>query len=287
MYFKTYIPPAPLNQYVSIFTYYTEYAPDYAASRILPDGSVELILMLDEIPRTFYKDAQYKDAHDRDGQNKDARRVISCKKTVLCGLQKGYVYADATGHSVFSIKFNAGGSYPFLHLPTGELNNLFVDAEQVLGNSVLSLRERLLTLTDPCEMFRLAEEFLLHHLVHAQQPQRVIHAAVERLRHRGPSITLKQLADELGYSQKQFIHIFKERVGVSPKYYQRIERFNRVLSTVEQQQRINWAQVGVACGYYDQAHLINDFKFFSNVTPGQYLDQKGDFAHFIPIYQKG
>ena len=268
MYVRTHIPSSPLNTYVTFFTYYKNYAPDYSASKMLPDGSVELIILLDDIQRVFYK---------------EKHQPLTFRKTVLCGMQQEFVYTAATGYSVFSIKFKAGGSYPFLHLPLLELKDLFVDAEQVLGRSVLWLREQLLALNEPHAMFRLVETFLMERLAHSQQ-QRLIDHAVSRIRNSSAAIRLRDIAAELGYSQKQFIHIFKQHVGLGPKTYQRIARFNKVLQKIDEQPPLNWSHIGPACGFYDQAHLINDFKFFSGIGPQDYVTQKGEYPHFIPIY---
>ena len=140
MYLKTYIPAPPLNKYITLFTYYKQYNPDYSATKILPDGSVELLILLDDIQRVFYK---------------SKKSPFTSQRAILSGLQQEYIYADAAGYSLFAIKFKAGGSYPFLHLPLLELNNLIVEADQVLGQSVLLLREQLLELSETQKMFLL------------------------------------------------------------------------------------------------------------------------------------
>ncbi len=271
MYLRTYIPSPPLNKYIALFTYYKQYNPDYSATRILPDGSVELLILLDDIQRVFYK---------------SKHNTFTYQKAIICGVQQEYIYADATGYSLFAIKFKAGGSYPFLHLPLLELNNLFIEAEQVLGYPIVLLREQLLELSEPQAMFLLVEQFLMDRLAYSQQQQHTVEVAVSHLNQSNRSSSLRQMAENLGYSQKQFIHIFKQHVGVSPKYYQRIARFNQVLREVDQRRNLDWSQISYVCGYYDQAHLINDFKFFSGMGPQNYLAQKGEFPNFIPIYQK-
>ena len=204
MYLRTYIPAPPLNKYIALFTYYKQYNPDYSATKILPDGSVELLILLDDIQRFFYK-------------NKNS--PFTSQKAILSGLQQEYIYADAASYSLFAIKFKAGGSYPFLHLPLLELNNLIVEADQVLGQAVLLLREQLLELSKPQQMFLLVEKFLMDRLRYSQQQHHLIDIAVSHLNQSNRSTSLRQMSEKLGYSQKQFIHIFKQQVGVSPKYY--------------------------------------------------------------------
>lgn len=267
---KTYIPSPPLNEHIALFTYSKQFNPDYSATRILPDGSVGLIILLDDIQRTFYK---------------DDKNIFTCKKTIITGVQSEHIFTEAAGYSILGIKFKAGGSYPFLHLPIFELNNLFIDAELVLGNPILLLREQLMELTNPLDMFRHVEKFLMAQLMVSPQQNCIVDPAVTTLQKVTQPTSIKQIAESFGYSQKQFIHIFKKHVGLTPKCYQRVARFNTVLKKVDMQQNIDWSQVAYACNFYDQSHLINEFKLFSGIGPKDYWVQKGEYPNFVRIYE--
>ncbi|MEM8857336.1 MAG: helix-turn-helix domain-containing protein [Chloroflexota bacterium] len=262
-------PSHPLNHYIELLTYYKNYEPNYTSTRMLPDGTTELLIILDDIQRVFYK---------------DKRSVFSCKKAVISGPQKEYVYADAAGNSLLAVKFKAGGIYPFLSLPIFELDNLFVDADQFWGSTILSLREQLFEIDEPHQMFSLVENYLMGRLMQQEQPQLAINSAVKFMKSSSLPMSQKEIADTFGYSQKQFIHQFKKRVGLSPKYYQRVARFNKVLRKANQSPILNWSQIGPAYGFYDQAHLINEFRYFSGLKPKDYLEQKGEVPNFVPIY---
>ncbi len=271
MFLKTYLPSAPLRRAIALFTYYRDYQPDYVATRMLPDGSVELIILLDDIERDFYR---------------DARQRITGRRTLLTGAQQDFAFSEAAGNSVFAVKFQPGGSYPFLHVPLLELRDAFVEADLVLGRDVLILREKLLAESRPDRMVALVEQFLLQRMTQSPQ-QRSVAAAVHTLTHAQPSLTGSQLADRLGYSQKQLIHLFKQRLGVTPKTYQRLARFSRAIEASSQHAIVNWADIAHANGYYDQSHLIHDFKAIAGLLPEAYLHQKGEFATFVPIYANG
>ena len=116
------------------------------------------------------------------------------------------------------------------------------------------------------------------------QQTRIVDPAIARLQRGGQPASLKQTAENLGYSQKQFIHLFKKHVGLTPKHYQRLARFNRVLSEIDMQQDVDWSQIAYACGFYDQSHLIRDFKALSGLGPQEYLLQRGEFPSFVRIY---
>lgn len=271
MILETYTPSAPLNKYVELLAYYKGYNPDYSFERILPEGNVEILIALDEIERYFYDGVHLKE-------------TFTCKKVWVAGMQQGYLHANADkDSSLFAIKFKAGGSYPFLHLPLVELNNLFVDAELILGPNVLLLREQLLHVTRPDEMFALVEKFLLNRFESTSHHQAVANLAASKITTMTQTSSLKLIAAELGYSHKQFIHLFKKYIGLSPKQYQKIVRFNQALKQVYRHNS-DCLQIDYGNGYYDQAHFINEFKGFTGFSPGNYLTHRGEFLNFIPLY---
>lgn len=270
MFMKTYIPAPPLNEHVALFSFCKQYSPDYAATRILPDGSTGILILLDDIQRNFYK---------------DDKTIFTCKKAIISGVQSEYVFAEATGHSLLGIKFKPGGSHPFLHLPIVELRNLFIEAELVLGDAILLLREQLMGLTNSQDIFQYVERFLMERLAYSPQQKRIIEPAISNLQRDSQPASLKQTAESFGYSQKQFIHLFKRHVGLTPKYFQRVARFSNVLREIEMQPNIDWSQIAYTHNFYDQSHLINDFKRLSGIGPKDYLFQKGDIPNFVRIYQ--
>src|SRR5262249_61410279 len=80
-----------------------------------------------------------------------------------------------------------------------------------------------------------------------------------------------QVADQLALSHARFIELFREEVGLRPKQFCRVRRFVSVLQRIRNEERPNWAQLALACGYYDQAHFCHDFQQFAGVSPSVYL----------------
>jgi AraC-like DNA-binding protein len=75
-------------------------------------------------------------------------------------------------------------------------------------------------------------------------------------------------------SHKHFIDCFRREVGLTPKTFYRIRRFQDVLAGIQSRKAVAWADVACACGYYDQAHFVNDFVAFSGMNPSQYLERR-------------
>jgi transcriptional regulator GlxA family with amidase domain len=96
--------------------------------------------------------------------------------------------------------------------------------------------------------------------------QRICASIVEQ----SGQVRIDDLAFQAGFSARQLRRLFLEQVGLSPKHFCRVIRFQRSLSRLPGRGRADWAQVAVDCGYYDQAHFINEFRQFSGYTPGEF-----------------
>jgi transcriptional regulator GlxA family with amidase domain len=81
---------------------------------------------------------------------------------------------------------------------------------------------------------------------------------------------VSDVAQAVDLSQRRFGDVFTMEVGLTPKLFGRVQRFQRVLAVRQSTARVDWAQIAVECGYCDQAHLIRDFVEFSGVSPSEY-----------------
>ena len=86
-------------------------------------------------------------------------------------------------------------------------------------------------------------------------------------------------------SAKRFIERFKAEVGVSPKHYCRIRRFQRTVTRAHRGQIVDWPQVALECGYYDQAHFIHEFRSFAGLTPTGYQGSRTAFQNHVKFLQ--
>jgi AraC-like DNA-binding protein len=89
---------------------------------------------------------------------------------------------------------------------------------------------------------------------------------------RAPHIrSVLDVTRETGLSRRRFAQLFREQVGLTPKLYCRLHRFQGVLRQISSGAPVDWADLAVAGGYYDQAHLANEFRSFSGISPASYL----------------
>ena len=86
----------------------------------------------------------------------------------------------------------------------------------------------------------------------------------------GFGVSIGDVARRSGLSHRRFLTIFKSEVGLRPKEFCRILRFQHVHAVAQRTGRINWTKLALTCGFYDQPHLTNEFRMLSGVTPTQY-----------------
>ena len=96
---------------------------------------------------------------------------------------------------------------------------------------------------------------------------------------------IASLARDFGMSTRQLERRFRERVGLTPKVFSRMRRFQSVFAAIENGDS-NWAAAAVACGYYDQAHLIRDFREFAGEPPASLLASDDLARHFLSHFSK-
>ena len=83
-------------------------------------------------------------------------------------------------------------------------------------------------------------------------------------------------------SQRRFIGLFKDEIGLTPKSFCRIRRFQRTVGLLHRTEIVDWADVAPVCGYYDQSHMIHDFQDFAGLSPTDYLARRTAHMNHVP-----
>jgi AraC-like DNA-binding protein len=169
------------------------------------------------------------------------------------------------------VNFKAGGAYPFLGLRLAELQNQVVSLDAIWGTFAAELRERLYAAATIQARFALLEQFLLARLRETTQGLKAVQYAVAELaRHHG-TLSIRDLSESMGMSQKHLIVQFKQLVGCTPKELGRLYRFGDILASIDLTQPVDWTLVAHQFYFHDQSHFIRDFREFSGHTPTDYL----------------
>jgi AraC-like DNA-binding protein len=270
MIIATHPPRHPLNQFVDVLWFHEGLTTNHWLERVLPDGSMELIINLRDEARHVFHRATH-------------RPLQSYRRSWLSGPHSQFIVIDTVPNaSMIGAHFKPGGASAFFDVPLSELRNGVVDLESLWGGSAHTLREQLLHATSPAFKFRILEDALLARRELASSHPAVRHA-LTHLTQRPDVARIGELVGEIGLSPRHFIALFVQQVGLTPKVFCRVRRFQRVLRAIEQKRELAWANVAIDAGYYDQAHLINDFGEFCGMSPGEYLRQSPAYPNFIPL----
>ncbi len=276
MIYRTCTPQPPLANFVDKFWFYEGDAPQHTKERKLPDGTVELIFNLHD---------DFVPVYDR--QNPDHFQTFL--GNLICGVHsKFFVIDTASQSSVIGVHFKPGGAFPFFNLPASELHNTHVALDTLWGASATRLREQLLEAETPETRFRILERSLLTHSIQPLAHHPAVAFALKEFQSSSPYSNIRTVSDvtkRIGLSPRRFIQIFSEEVGLTPKLFCRVRRFQEVLRLIRKEQQVKWMDIALSCGYFDQAHFIHDFHAFSGLNPGAYLIQRSEHPNHVPIHE--
>lgn len=271
MIFRIHTPNDPLRQFVESMIYYEGYAPGHSIERLLPEGVIELIIDLTETPKHIY-------------DNEQLTAKQSCRRAWISGMRREFISIEVNrAAKFFVIRFRRGCAYPFLRIPIGEFDHQVVEADAVFRREIDSLREQLAESPTPESRFALAERFLLQRAAGKLAIHPVIDYALRHIDGAPAEATVASVLSKTGYSHKHFIALFHRHVGLTPKSYARIVRFQHAVRQIERSNAIHWAALAADCGYYDQAHFIKEFREFSGLSPTVYVDARGEYLNYLPV----
>jgi AraC-like DNA-binding protein len=236
MRYQEYAPGPRLARWVHCFWVLEGTGP--ALDAILPDGRMEMVLHFGEPFR---------------GQ----------PRSFLVGQQRRPVEVEPIGRvGVMGVRFRPGGACAFLGFPQHEATDRMIPLDAIWG--VAELEEQVAEARSDSDRVASVEGFLLGRLRERWTAPAALEAAVARIFASRGSLTVEELA---AGRPRQLGESFRQIVGISPKLLSRLVRFQEVLRRMAGRR---WVWTALECGYYDQAHLIRDFREFAGQSPGVY-----------------
>jgi AraC-like DNA-binding protein len=266
--FHAIVPPPPFDRLIESIWDWDCPAPGHRLERILPTPGGGLIVNLLEDETRIYDDDL--------GCQRRPGAVVSGPYT------RSFIIDTAEQVKVMGIVFRPGGAWPFFRERIDTLSNRDIGLEDLLGARAHGLRETLLN--TPCAHQRLAvlQQWLLRRAPEAE-PHPLVASALHRLIHQPDVTRISAIVSDSGLSAPRFGRLFQEHVGMGAKQYARMQRFRTVVTQVSRQARVEWALVAADCGFYDQPHLVREFRAFAGMTPGDYVRKRGEHANHVPI----
>lgn len=91
------------------------------------------------------------------------------------------------------------------------------------------------------------------------------------------------VAEKVNLSQRRFIQLFRDEVGLTPKLFCRVQRFREVIKTVKTYCDVDWVDIALSCGYFDQSHFNHDFREFRGISPTEYLELRTEHLSHVQV----
>ena len=173
---------------------------------------------------------------------------------------------------VFTVHFQPAGFHQLFGVPMAQLTDRAYEARSVVGPTISEIEERLADASGFGERIDIATGFLLQHITGRAAPNAVAIAANRVLDNCG-GFRIREAAVSAGLSVRQFERRFCEQVGISPKRYARIVRFYAALSAKLAAPKRAWTDIAHEIGYYDQMHMVHEFRRFSGESPTNYFER--------------
>ncbi len=262
-------PAAPLNQCIRMLWYTRAPRAPHRRERVLPNGCVQVILNL---ARDFLCDCP------EDGG------VCPVAPSLVVGARAAYEIVDSSDMAdLIGVVFSPGGFGPFACDAVDLFSNTSTSLEDVWGPCARALRDELREAPTPgCKLQRL-ERFLLERFRPPGPRGRLVNFAVQSLGCATGASSVREAAASAGLSERRFSQVFREEVGLPPKIWRRIQRFQWAVRRLHAGVDLRWADLALDCGYYDQSHFANEFRAFSGIDATSYSQRRTRWANHVPV----
>jgi len=197
--------------------------------------------------------------------------IVEEDGAVVSGVQRRKFSRVIDGCSqVFGIKFRPGGFRPLLGKAVSTIADRTVPAERIFGPEAGRLCLMILAASRESDKMKAATAFLRRHLPKPDPNVSLADQLVNCILHEVEIKTVDDLVERAGMGRRSLQRLFSEYVGASPKWVIRRYRLHEVMERLNSGAALDWAQLAAELGYFDQAHLINDFKAIVGYSPAQY-----------------
>ena len=263
----------PLDAFIASIWYCESEPRPHALERVLPNGAAQLIVNLKEDRTRVYR------------PESGTSRETTSSGAVLSGVQSRYCVIDtAEQESVLGVVFRPGGAIPFFRMPAHETRDAHVPLDVFWGRRAAALRDQLMDTPNPNAKLDTMER-ALREIFRPSTVHPAVACALDEFAHRPHAANVSAVTSMTGLSPKRFIERFKAAVGVAPKQYCRILRFQQALAHAENGRRVDWTRIAMDSGYFDQAHFIHDFRSFAGLTPTGYQADRTQFRNHVKFLQ--
>jgi AraC-like DNA-binding protein len=264
--YRTLSPRPPLDAWIEQLWYWQGEPRAHAWESVIAGAGTGLMVNLAEDALRYY----------------DGPALSQPQRTrgiALAGPSTRTIAIDAFQPRIMGVQFRPGGALALFGHALHGMRDAHVALDELLGSQADALYERLLDASDPETALRRLHDALAARAVSALPTHPALSFALARIDAAPCTTRVLPLAAAAGVSQRRLIDLFTDAVGVTPKVYLRLVRFQQVLDRVwEVNAPVDWSEVAFEYGYSDQSHLNREFRALAGLTPTEYLRRPGQGA---------
>ena len=254
--------PAELRGCIKFFWHMSSEGPLHTAltSRVNPDGCSDLVVHRADSPVLLLPNS-----------------INNQSRIYVVGPQMRSMLFGFSGNvRVIGACLQPGALPSLFNRPAREFCGEIVNLWDLAPTLATSIEDHISGATEKEEITQFAEALKKYYRP-ASVSSSLVNIAINIIEHSCPSTPISQIAESMSISQRQLERGFDYMIGLSPKLYCRIVRFNRVVRRINGSKRsLSWAELASEHGYYDQAHFVRDFQQFSGTSPGLFeLERSG------------
>jgi AraC-like DNA-binding protein len=233
------------------------------AETICPDGRTEIVLHLGDPMR----------------QRAGTREWRQPRHLLVGQMQRPVTIAPTGRMAMVGARFVAGAFHRLVPMPQDRLTDSVIDLESVWGEWTRRAADCIAQGDGPAERLDILERLLETRIPDrdASLELQSMTWAASRLRATGGAMPIGRMSDQLGICRRQFERRFRDHIGLSPRLFGRIVRFQRAF---ERLGREGGAAIAAHCGYVDQAHMVREVRRFAGRTPTLLAEAEGLTAFF-------
>ncbi len=263
MIFKEITPSYNLKPFINCYWYmeadYTENTGN-CCERVLPDGSLEIIFHLGE---NIYRP-------------KEKHRIEKEPGALLIGQTTSSYFIVPKGKvKMVGVRFYPHTASLFLNESVKQFNDSVFDLADISGNQIKCLHEKIFEADSLSKINRLLEDYFISQIKNSSTIKfSYVDYTVKYILKEKGNVSLNSFIEKLGISSRYLQELFIELMGISPKHFSKIIRFQTAVNKLINYKVQNLSQAGYDSGYFDQSHFIRDFKQFAGITPKQFKNEQ-------------
>ncbi|WP_353136653.1 AraC family transcriptional regulator [Pseudopedobacter sp.] len=182
------------------------------------------------------------------------------------------LFSSSLNLDLVAVNFTPTGVFQLTGMRLNDFTDRIVDAEILFGKEITALYEKIIESKSIAQSICLIDNFLCVKARNRKKRNKAcVLTSLSILKGNAGDMTIKTLQKTIKTSPKTLERAFKAEIGMTPKMFQRLLRFNQARQYIEESQCTDWWEIVVRFGFYDHSHLISEFRFFTGKTPVQYI----------------